>query len=134
MKIIQVGTALVEKEGKILIAQRKKDDIHKGKWEFPGGKLEPDESFEECLKRELKEELDLEIEVLDFYCISEYVYSHISVCLNVYKARYVSGEILLNDHSEAHWVSISELGGFEYPEADIPIIKKLIADATIVQT
>ena len=134
MKIIQVGTALVEKKGKILIAQRKKDDIHKDKWEFPGGKLEPNESFEECIKRELKEELDIEIEVLDFYCISEYVYPHISVCLNVYKAKYVSGEIKLNDHKEAHWISIAELKKFEYPEADIPIIEKLIADATIVQT
>ena len=72
MKPLLVAAAVIEKDGKILIAQRKKGWRFAGKWEFPGGKIEPNETPEECLRRELREELGIETEIGDFFCVSTY--------------------------------------------------------------
>ena len=71
----QVAAAIIEKDGKILIAKRKKGSSLAGKWEFPGGKIEPGESPEECLKREMKEEFDIEALAGDFFCSSKFLTS-----------------------------------------------------------
>lgn len=67
----QVTAAVIEKDGRVLIAQRKTGDALAGKWEFPGGKLEPGETPEACLRRELREEFGVETEIGDFICSSE---------------------------------------------------------------
>ncbi len=101
----KVTAAVIERDGKILIARRKRDDSQAGKWEFPGGKLEAGETPEACLKRELREELGIETEVGAFLCSSRFVYPHMAVELLVYRTSYVSGEIALHEHDRVEWVA-----------------------------
>lgn len=96
--IKRVAAAIIEKNGKILIAQRKLGSSLGGKWEFPGGKLESEETPEQCLRRELKEELGIEAIIGPFFCASMFKYKHMSIKLLVYKAVHVSGEIVKYDH------------------------------------
>ena len=123
---IQVTAAIIVKDGKFLIAQRKlNDDIFGGFWEFPGGKVEDGETPEECLARELKEELDIEAEVGQLITSDNYVYPHGTFDLIAYKVNHISGEFVLNVHEEIKWVSLNEMTNFEFPPADLPIIEKL---------
>ena len=125
-KIIRVTAAIIESDDKILIAQRKsEDDIFGGLWEFPGGKIEDGETPEECMARELKEELDIEVEVGELITSNKHKYPHGYFELIAYRVKYISGEIVLNDHDDFKWVTIDEMDSFEFPPADIPIIKKL---------
>lgn len=124
-----VTAAIIEKEGKILIARRKKGWRFAGKWEFPGGKIEPCETPEECLKRELREELGIEAEIGEFFCSSLYAYPHATVELLVYRAFHLSGEFELHDHEEIRWVTRQQLLQYDFPEADKVIIDKLIGAA-----
>jgi len=124
--MIKVLAGIIEKDGKILIARRKPETNLAGKWEFPGGKLEQGETPEECLYREILEELGIKIQLGEYYCTSKYCYEHISIELLVYKALYQSGNIVLTDHDEAEWVSITELKNYDFAEADITVVNKLI--------
>ena len=126
----RVTAAVIEKDGKILIARRKPGDSQAGKWEFPGGKLEPGETPEDCLTRELREELGIETEVGEFLCSSKFVYRHMAVELLAYKAVYVSGEITLHEHDQAEWVSPEALSEFDFCEADKPVVRKLKEDVS----
>ena len=131
MKPLVVTAAVIEKEGRILIAKRKQGWRFAGKWEFPGGKIESEETPEECLKRELREELGIETEIGKFICSSTYAYPHATIRLLVYQAFHVSGEYTLHDHEEIRWVLTQELLQFHCPEADKPVIEKLIAAASV---
>lgn len=124
--MIKVTAAVIELEGKILLARRKKDDPLRSKWEFPGGKMEPGESPEECLKRELKEELGIDAEVGEFICSSTYHYDHISIELLAYRIRGFTGDIVPVDHDEIVWAAPEELDGYDFPAADRPVIEKLM--------
>ena len=125
-KIIRVTAAIIEKEGKILIAKRKVgDDLFAGLWEFPGGKIEEGETPKECMARELKEELDIEVEVGELITSNLHKYPHGEFELLAYKVKHISGEITLNDHDEIKWVTVDEMSHFEFPPADIPIITNL---------
>ena len=123
--MVIVTAAVIEKEGRILIARRKKGWRHAGKWEFPGGKIEPGETPEECQRRELREELAIEAEVGEFICSSTYAYPHATIQLLVYRASHVSGEFTLHDHQEIRWVLPDELLQYEFPEADKPVVDRL---------
>lgn len=125
MNIIEVTAAILQKDDKILIAQRKKGDRLEGKWEFPGGKIEEGESSEACLQRELQEELGIEVEIGDFICQSEHHYPHIYIRLLAYQATYLSGEIQLNDHAAIEWVTVKEMRNYDFAHADLPIIEVL---------
>jgi 8-oxo-dGTP diphosphatase len=129
LAIQKVTAAVIEKDGKILIAKRKRGDSQAGKWEFPGGKLEPGETPESCLKRELREELGIETEVGAFFCSSRFVYPHMAVELLVYRTSYVSGEITLHAHDRAEWIAPETLSGFDFSEADKPVVRKLKQEA-----
>jgi 8-oxo-dGTP diphosphatase len=124
--MIKVTAAVIEKDGKILIAKRKKGDHLEHKWEFPGGTMNPGESPEECLKRELLEELGIGTTVGDFICSSTFDYGHVSIELLAYKVSHVSGNFQLHDHEEIEWVFPRDLIKYEFPEADAPIIARLI--------
>ena len=125
-KIIRVTAAILEKDDKILIAQRKSEnDLFGGLWEFPGGKIERDETPEECMARELNEELNIEVEVGELVTSNKHKYSHGIFELLAYKVKHISGKFILNDHDEIKWVTIYELSNFEFPPADIPIINYL---------
>ncbi|MDR5659627.1 (deoxy)nucleoside triphosphate pyrophosphohydrolase [Serpentinicella sp. ANB-PHB4] len=119
----EVTAAIIQKEDKTLIARRGKGEKLAGKWEFPGGKIEKGETPQACLKREIKEELNVEIKVGDYF--GESIYEDIK--LMAYLANVEKGEVSLTVHDEVKWVRNKELTNFDFAPADIPFIKKLIA-------
>jgi 8-oxo-dGTP diphosphatase len=122
-----VIAAVIEKDGLILIARRKEGKQHAGKWEFPGGTLEEGETDEQCLRRELQEELAATAEVGDLFCSSEYRYTpDYTIRLLAYRATVSSDTFKLNDHEEVRWVKPTDLVDYDFPEADKPIVEKLI--------
>lgn len=120
-----VTAAIMEKDGKVLLARRRKGDRLARKWEFPGGKLEPGETPEDCLARELREEFGIEAEVQDFVGASVYEYGHGTIDLRAYRVRHVSGEFSINSHEEIAWVKREDLLSYDLSPADIPIAKKI---------
>ena len=123
--LIKVTGAILAEKGLILIAKRKAGSRLAGKWEFPGGKIEPDESPEDCLIRELKEELSINIKVGSFFGDSIYHYDHLSIQLLTYQVYWVSGEIQIKVHDRIAWVPISKLDRYDFAPADDPIVEKL---------
>lgn len=121
----KVTAAIIINNGKILIAQRAENQKLAGKWEFPGGKIEPGETPEECLKREINEELGIDIEVNDFFDESTYKYDTGAIRLLAYKSRWIDGEYKLTVHSQIKWVKPHELENYEFAPADIPFVNKL---------
>ena len=125
-KIIRVTAAIIESDDKILIAQRKsEDDIFGGLWEFPGGKIENGETPEECMARELMEELEIKVEVGTLITSNKHRYPNGIFELLVYRVQHIYGNFILNDHDEIKWVTLDEIFTFEFPPADTPIINYL---------
>lgn len=108
-----------------MIARRKKGDLFEGQWEFPGGALEPGETPEECLKREIFEELEIEVEVGSFVCSSRYESPLLSIELSAFRATYLRGEFKLRDHQEIRWVRPEEFENYEFSPPDVPIAERL---------
>ena len=128
--IIRVTAAILEKDRKILIAKRKTgDDLFSGLWEFPGGKVEKGETPKKCMARELREELDIEVEVVELITSNKHKYPKGIFELLAYKVKHIRGKIVLNDHDEIKWVTFDEMSSFEFPPADIPIIEHLQSNA-----
>jgi A/G-specific adenine glycosylase len=122
----QIGVAVIYNEqGQILIDRRPAKGLLGGLWEFPGGKIENGETVKECIKREIKEEIDLEIEVNDLLMIVDHAYTHFRVTLQVYNCRYLSGEPRPIECDEIRWVTIDEIEQFPFPKANLEIIKAL---------
>ena len=119
----QVTAAIIIEDGKILITRRGPNEKLPGYWEFPGGKQEDSESLQECLGRELKEELNVSVIVGEERFRSEYHYSHGSFELIALEATIISGEIELSVHDAAEWVPIIDLDGYKLAPADLPIAK-----------
>jgi len=133
--MIEVAAAIIENlQGQILIARRKKGKSQEGLWEFPGGKLEPGESPEACLIRELKEEMNIRIEPYERFGVNEHDYGTVQIRLIAYKARYIQGDIRLVDHDDYRWVEMVELDKFEWAPADVPFIEKLKPGETTHET
>ena len=125
--IIRVTAAILEKNSKILIAKRKTgDELFAGLWEFPGGKVEKGETPKECMARELREELDIDVEVGELITSNKHKYPHGIFELLAYRVKHISGEMVLNAHDEIKWVTADEMSNFEFPPADIPIINELL--------
>jgi len=126
----QIVTAgIIEKDGMILIGKRKEGKHHSGKWEFPGGTLEEGETHEECLKRELHEELAVDADIGELYCIGEHVLTpEWTIRLFAYRVNRISGILKAEEHEEIKWVRVAELADYEFPEADRPIVEKLISE------
>lgn len=126
-KIIEVGMALVVVNNKILIAQRKKGKRQEFLWEFPGGKLEAGETWEECLKREFMEEFEKPIEVGAFFKDVTYTYDNLgTVHLSAFWATAQDESIPhLYEHETYRWVDIDEMKDFEFCPADTPFIEAL---------
>ena len=126
--MFKVTAAVIEKDGKVLIAKRRAGDRHGGRWEFPGGKIDAGETPEACLKRELKEELGIEAEIGEFICRSSFKYMLVPLELLVYKARHISGEFLALDHDELKWVEPGDLASYNFAKADREVVNKLMRD------
>ena len=126
----EVTAAIILKDHRILIAQRALGQNLAGKWEFPGGKIEPGETRQECLKREIREELDVDIEVSDFFGESIYAYHSGTIKLMAFWCKWISGEFTLKVHSKLAWVNCNELDLYDFSPADIPLVEKLKAVIT----
>ena len=125
MKITTVAAAIILHDHKVLIAKRNSKGKLAGKWEFPGGKLNPGETFEECLARELKEELNIRVKVLQYFAENTYTYSYGTVNLIGYYVEWIDGAITLNVHDQAKWVEVDKLIEYDLAPADIPLAQKL---------
>lgn len=121
----EVTAAIITNNDKILIAQRAKNENLAGKWEFPGGKTEKGETPQQCLKREIQEELELNIEVGEFFGESIYTYSNGQIKLIAYFSTIIDGKIHLHVHDQVEWVTIDEIGKYDFAPADIPLVEKL---------
>jgi A/G-specific adenine glycosylase len=121
----QVAAGLIWKEGKLLIAQRPSEGMLGGLWEFPGGKQESGESLEECLAREIREELGIAIAVEEHLTSVDQAYSHFSITLHAFNAKYVSGTPQAIECADWRWVVPDELDAYAFPRADRRIIEYL---------
>ncbi|MDN4078152.1 (deoxy)nucleoside triphosphate pyrophosphohydrolase [Paenibacillus polymyxa] len=120
-----VTAAIIHNDGEFLITRRGPDNKLAGKWEFPGGKLEPNETLEECVRREIKEELRIDIKVGQQLGESVYSYGDGSIKLIAFWATWVSGEIQLIDHDQLHWVNKETILQYDFLPADLPFVKQL---------
>ena len=122
--MITVVAALIKKDNKVLIAKRATGDENTlGKWEFPGGKVEINESEENAIEREIKEEFDMDIKAQKFIINNVCEYPTRTIDLRLYECEYVSGEFKLHDHFEYAWVDIDKLFDYDLAKADIPLAK-----------
>src|SRR5690606_30988748 len=117
-----VTCAIIIRERKILICQRSSAMDLPLKWEFPGGKVEPDEDEEATVVREISEELHLDIEVVKRLEPVEHDYPTFRIRLIPFAAIVVDGELLLEEHVDARWVTVSELDRYDWAPADVPIV------------
>ncbi|GLI36154.1 hypothetical protein DAMNIGENAA_35870 [Desulforhabdus amnigena] len=125
-----VTAAILIREGRILIARRRAGTHQEFKWEFPGGKVEVGETPEECLKREIKEELQIEVRIGAFLWESIYHYSQDSIRLLAYETFWESGEMVPTVHEAIEWVSVEDMKDYDFAPADIPFVRKLIERKT----
>ena len=125
MKIVEVAAGLICREGRYLIARRKAGVHLAGFWEFPGGKREAGETLEECLQRELFEELNIHIDVPLPFQIIRHQYPEKTVELHFFICRIESGDATAMDCAEIRWVWPHELDAFEFPPADRPVVEAL---------
>lgn len=125
--IIKVTAAILEWQGRILIAQRGPGDPLAEKWEFPGGKIESGETPEQCLKRELREELNIDADVGELFGSFRYRESVPAIELVAYRATWVAGEICAREHIDCRWVIPSELERYDFAPADRPFVEKLLS-------
>ncbi|PSO87603.1 MAG: 8-oxo-dGTP diphosphatase MutT [Cyanobacteria bacterium QS_3_48_167] len=122
----QIGVAVIWNErGQILIDRRRPEGLMGGMWEFPGGKIEANETVQDCIKREIREELAIEIEVEEHLITIDHAYTHFRVTLNVHHCRYLSGEPQPLVCDEIRWVTLEEINQFPFPEANTEIIRAL---------
>lgn len=121
MEIINVVAAIIVKDNKIFATQRGYGDF-KGGWEFPGGKIEENETPEDALKREIIEELNVHINVDKYIYTVEYDYPKFHLSMRCYICSLIDGNIELKEHSAAKWLSINELNAVDWLPADMSII------------
>ena len=123
--MIRVTAAILMNKDKVLIARRRADDKLAGKWEFPGGKIEDNETPQECLMREMKEEFGIDVAVGDFFGESTYHDESEIIQLLAYRAVWKGGIFSLNAHAAIKWVALNHLRDYEFAPADKPFVEKL---------
>jgi mutator protein MutT len=127
MKQIEVSAALIFRKSKLLITQRHVSSHLGGLWEFPGGKRETDETFEQCLVREIREELGIEISVGELFEEIAHDYPEKSVRLKFFICKLISGNPQTFGCADFKWIKKSELDNFQFPAADGRLLEKLRA-------
>jgi mutator protein MutT len=125
MKIVEVSAALIFCAGKLLIARRHAKVHLGGRWEFPGGKREANETFEQCLVREIREELGVEISVSGLFDEITHAYPEKTVHLKFFICKLLSGEPKPLGCAAFRWVDKAELAEFDFPAADNKILQRL---------
>ena len=133
MKHYEVVCAIIyNNENKIFCTKRGPGRALEGKWEFPGGKVEKDETHEETIVREIKEELNSIVKPIKYIGLSSYEYHNLSpyddfsITLYAYKCKLISGDLTLSEHTDSKWVTVEEMKNMNFAEADKPLIELLI--------
>ena len=124
MKTVRVAAAIIQNENQIFATQRGYGDFKDG-WEFPGGKIEPGETPEDALAREIKEELDTEIAIGKLVYVVEYDYPQFHLTMYCYFCRVISGDLVLKEHEAARWLTKDTLDSVEWLPADVDLIERL---------
>ena len=122
---VEVSAGLIFRDGKLLITRRNADAHLGGLWEFPGGKREADETFEQCLVRELREELGIEVEVGELVESLTHAYPEKTVALKFFCCRWSRNEPRAIDCLDFRWIAAGELDDYEFPAADARLLQKL---------
>ena len=127
MKHIEVVAGVIEHDGKILCMERDqgKYDYVSFKWEFPGGKIEQGENNHEALTRELHEELDIEVNIGNFFYQVEHDYPDFHLSMAIYECELISKEMKMNVHKSLKWLKPEEIMSLDWAEADVPVAKKI---------
>ncbi len=123
-----VTGAIIQEGEKFLISRRGPNEKSPGIWEFPGGKLEEGESLEECIKRELKEELSIDAVIGELYCSYTYKYPHVSYELYFYKIISFKGKPTKSVHDKFEWERLENFNKYDFLPGDDTVIEKLISD------
>jgi 2-amino-4-hydroxy-6-hydroxymethyldihydropteridine diphosphokinase len=121
----EVAAAVIRRDNKILICQRAAEDECGRLWEFPGGKRELGETLEECIVREIREELELDIKVTDVFARSIYHFNNQDVYFTVFNAEIINGELELKVHDAAVWITANEIKKYQFMPADIEFVEKI---------
>ena len=124
MKNVKVAAAVICDESRVLATQRGYGEFN-GMWEFPGGKIEINETPEEALKREVMEELDVKVRIEEPFCAVEYDYPTFHLSLTCFICSIVEGKLTLKEHKSAKWLSAEELDTVEWLPADAEIVMLL---------
>ena len=123
--VIPCGVAIIRRGREFLISQRKKNDSFGSLWEFPGGKKNQDETFEECVSREVLEEVGLTIQVHDKFMEIRRPYHERIIWLNFFLCSPISGEASAVDCQKVEWVDVDDLKKYKFPPANDAVIQKL---------
>jgi 8-oxo-dGTP diphosphatase len=126
MAPIHVTCAIISFGDTILVVQRSERMSLPLKWEFPGGKVETGESEEDCILREIREELNIEIELVSRLEVSQYDYPHVSILLIPFTAIYLQGEIKLSEHKEYRLLPKAQLRNLDWAPADLPVLDRFL--------
>lgn len=126
--ILKVTAAIIVRDDEIFVAKRGPGGRFAHLWEFPGGKIEPGETPEECLVREIREEFAIEIEVGGLFAESLHTFPGGAVFVKAFFCRWLRGELTPSEHEEWRWVKVAELASFEFAPADQPIAAKLVSE------
>ncbi len=124
--LIDVTCALIIRDGFILITQRGAGMDRAGKWEFPGGKVKSDETHDDCIRREIKEELSIDIVIKRWLVPIEYSYPDIKIRLIPCIATITGGTLKLIEHSKYEWVKTEDLPSYDWSQADVAVVKQLM--------
>ena len=124
MKKIEVVAAIIQREGAYFATQRGYGEFE-GMWEFPGGKIEPEETAESALKREIQEELGIDITIDKFLCTTDYDYPSFHLTMHCYLCSMKSVEIELREHMSARWLTADLLDSVEWLPADLEVVELL---------
>ena len=124
MKTIRVVAAIIIKNEEVFATQRGYGDF-KGGWEFPGGKIDAGETPEEALVREIKEELDTEVEVIELLDTVEYDYPNFHLSMDCFICKIKSGDLVLKEHEAAQWLTKETLDTVNWLPADLGLIDKI---------
>ena len=128
MKTIKVTGAIIQNDNNFLIGRRGRDEKSAGMWEFPGGKLEKGESPKECIKRELKEELNIDAEIGELFSSYTYNYPHVSYELFFFKVNSFFGEPVKSVHDKLKWEKLKNFYKYDFLAGDGPLIDKLMSE------
>lgn len=124
MKTIEVVAGVIKDGNKIFATQRGYGDF-KGGWEFPGGKMEPGETPQQALARELKEELTVDVSVEEFICTVEYDYPNFHLTMHCFYCTVIGGELKLLEHEAAKWLEKENIRSVDWLPADIAVVETI---------